>query len=78
MTRREARMIAEELFRLQQADKEKKEIPEELLTMREAAAYTKRSYSYFQKNGLRIPRTKVGGRYYFTKESLVAWVNNRQ
>lgn len=73
LTRREARMIAEELFRLQKEDQQQ-EPPEELLTMREAAAYTKRSYSFFQKNGLRIPRSKVGGRYYFTKSALADWI----
>lgn len=66
-------MIAEELHRLLLADKQP-EAPEELLTMREAAAYTKRSYSFFQKNGLRIPRAKVGGRYYFTKSALAEWI----
>lgn len=76
LTRRECRMIAEELHRLQQEDV-KKEAPEKFMTMREAAAYTRRSYSYFQKNK-KIPRSKLGGRYYYTQTALAKYVINRE
>lgn len=69
ITRAEARLIAEELHKLMKQDAQP-EPPEELMTMREAAAYTRRSYSFFQHEGGKIPRVKNGGRYYYTKASL--------
>lgn len=75
ITRREARMIAEELHKLQLKDKAKHpEPPKEYLTMREAAEYTRRSYNFFQRNEGKIPRTKVGGRYFYTKEQLAQYM----
>lgn len=75
ITRREARLIAEELFKLQQKAKaETPEPPEELLGMRAAAKYLNRSYNYLQRNEGGIPRIKKGGRYFYVKSQLAKYL----
>lgn len=68
ITRYEARLIAEELYKLMQRDT--KPQAEELLRVPEAAAYLRISTSTLYKKLETIPHTKVGKTIYFTKQGL--------
>lgn len=69
ITRYEARMIAEELYKLMQRDT-KPQAAEELLRVPEAAAYLKISPNTLYKKLEAIPHTKIGKTLYFTKQGL--------
>lgn len=75
MTRREARMIAEELWKLMQ--RERPQAEEEWLTVKEAAAYMKCSTWTVYHNIEVLPHTKTGGRLMFTKAGLSEWMKRR-
>ena len=66
MTRRDAQMIAEELYKLMQKD------DVEYMNFKQASEYIKHSVSYL-KQRKEIPRCKVGGRILFTKQQLTNW-----
>jgi hypothetical protein len=68
MTRNDARMIAEELYKLMQKDNRE----EQFMTITEASEYIKHSVSYLKQHK-EIPRCKVGGRILFTKKQLTDW-----
>lgn len=72
MKRSEARMIAEELYRLM---KEDGQIHEEWLSRKEAADYLGKSLSWMNHHGESIPRTKIGGSYRYSKSGLNAYLN---
>ena len=59
MTRRDAQMIAEELYKLMQKD------DVEYMNFKQASEYIKYSVSYLKQHK-EIPRCKVGGRILFT------------
>lgn len=73
MTRREARMIAEELWKLMEKDKEPK-AEEEWMTLDEAARYVRRSKWTLYHKIDRLPHEKRDGRLMFTKSGLSAWL----
>ena len=72
LTRREARMIAEELWKLMEKDREPK-AEEEWLTLDEAARYVRRSKWTLYHKIDRLPHEKRDGRLMFTKAGLSAW-----
>ena len=72
MTRTDARMIAEELYRLMKNDGQ---IKETWLTAKEAASHIGKSYSWMQKNGISLPRTKLGGQWRYPKSQLNTYLN---
>lgn len=67
MTRREARMIAEELHKLLKEDNPNDDI---FYNTRDAASYINKSESYVRHNLQVIPHTKKGGRLAFSKLNL--------
>lgn len=71
MKRSEARMIAEELYRLM---KEDGQVQETWFTRKEAAEYLGRSVSWLNHNN-EIPVKKLGGRYLYPKSKLNAYLN---
>lgn len=72
LTRREARMIAEELWKLMERERPKP--AEEWLTVDEAAGYLKCSKWKIYHDRERIPHEKRDGRLMFTREGLSRWV----
>lgn len=67
MKRSEARMIAEELYRLM---KEDGQVQEQWLSQKEAADFLGVSYSWITHHGKTLPRTKIGGSYRYPKSKL--------
>lgn len=78
MTRTEARMIAEELYRLMKKDEIGQKSAAELLTAKEAAEYLKCSISFIRHNVDAIRCVRVCGKPRFTKEGLLEFVSKRQ
>ena len=72
LTRREARMIAEELWKLMERERPKP--VEEWLTVDEAAGYLKCSKWKIYHDRERIPHEKRDGRLMFTREGLSRWI----
>lgn len=72
LTRREARMIAEELWKLMERERPKP--VEEWLTVDEAADYLKCSKWKIYHDRERIPHEKRDGRLMFTREGLSRWI----
>jgi len=75
ITRREARMIAQELHRLMMQDKAL--VEDEYLTTTEAAALLKLSVSYVRHNMERWPQVKRGGRRYFSKQGILDYIRGK-
>lgn len=83
MTRAQAKMVAEELYKLI-----KKDIPgfvqgavvdgmDEYLNTKQAAEFLGCSVSQIRHNIADIPCTKVGGRYRFKKSALAAYMSRK-
>lgn len=72
MTRTDARMIAEELYRLMKSDGQ---VEDAWLTAKEAAEYIGKSISWVRKNGISLPRTKLGGQWRYPKSQLNTYLN---
>ena len=66
MTRGDAKMIAEELYKLMQKDN----INDEYLTKEEASAIYKIPTSHFEHYGYKYPRVKLGKSYKYSKLGL--------
>lgn len=75
MTRREARMIAEEVIKLMKQEQMVEE-QDEYLTTAEAAALLNLSVSYVRHNIEKYPQVKRGGRRYFSKRRLTEYIKN--
>lgn len=73
MTRRDARMIAEELYRLM---RDGKTVPERYLGAKEAAAMLGMPIGTLYHKLPEIPHTKVGRRLRFTESSLRAYIED--
>lgn len=68
-----ARLTALELYKLMSREPKPQAPADGYLTMREAAAYIGRSYSYLQHH-TDIPRVKHGGRYMYTRAALSEYI----
>lgn len=73
LTRREARMIAEEVWKLM-ASAQGPKAEEEWLTVDEAASYMKCSKWTIYHRMEQLPHTKRNGRVMFTKAGLSGWL----
>lgn len=72
MKRSDARMIAEELFKLMKQDGQ---FEETWLDSNNAAEYLGVSLSWMKRNGKTLPRTKVGGNFRYPKSGLNTYLN---
>uniref|UniRef100_UPI003FF0C21D hypothetical protein n=1 Tax=Prevotella sp. TaxID=59823 RepID=UPI003FF0C21D len=79
LTRREARMIAEEVVKLLEA-KGTRNPPEEYIDAKQAAEFLGCSVSYIYHNMDKIPYTSVGGgrRKMFLKSKLAQYANRTE
>lgn len=68
-----ARLVAEELHKLQQRDTP----PEQYLTPEQAAQYLHCSLSLIYHEKSRIPHVTVGRKLLFTREGLTLWAQRR-
>lgn len=77
MTRTEARMIAEELFRLLEKNGFKPQMiaPERYLTAREAAELLGMPLNTLYKKVSEIPHVKKGKRHVFKESALREWMD---
>lgn len=77
MTRTEARMIAEELFRLFEKNGFKPQMiaPERYLTAREAAKLLGMPLNTLYKKVAEIPHIKQGKRHVFKESALREWMD---
>lgn len=73
LTRREARLIAEELHKIMQQQM----VPEELLTTKDAAKYLNISASTLYHNKS-IPYTKQGKKKLYTRSALYEYATRAQ
>jgi hypothetical protein len=73
MTRREARMIAEEHLKLESQYGIMKDV---YLTKREAADMLRVSTSYLDHHPDKFPRKKVGNRYLYSQSVLSSWLQS--
>lgn len=80
MTRKDARMIAEELYKLMSGDVKdittralENTAEEQWMSTRQAAEYLGLSQAYIKKHVDDIPHVKVGRLNKFTRRSLDAW-----
>lgn len=68
LTRTEAKMIAQELYKLMKEDRE--EEVDELLTTEEAAKLLKVAVKTIENNRLRYPGRKIGSRWMYSRKAL--------
>jgi len=73
MKRSEARMIAEELYKLM---KEDGHVEERWLSREEAAQYLGVSLSWMEHNDRGLPRRKIAGSYKYPLSGLNRFMNN--
>ena len=73
MTRRDAQMIAEELYKLQLAQNPYS--GDELLTIRELANRLRLSESYVRHHASQYPRLKVGGNYRYPFNQVIRYLS---
>ena len=72
MKRADARMIAEELYKLMKQDGQ---IEEKWLASDEAAEFLHVSKDWMKRNGKDLPRSKVGGSFRYPQSKLNAYMN---
>jgi excisionase family DNA binding protein len=80
MTRNDARIIAEELYRLIKKDSQLlsnivREVNEEYMNSHQASEFLNVSLQFLKKNIKDIPHTKVGRLNRFKKSSLIEYMN---
>ena len=80
MTRNDARIIAEELYRLIKKDSQLlsnivREVNEEYMNSQQAAKFLGVSITFLKQNIKDIPHTKVGRLNRFKKSSLIEYIN---
>lgn len=75
MTRSEARMVAEELYKLMRKSIDMIQAKDEYLSKQDAAKLIGVSTSHFDHFGKNYPRAKVGKSYKYSKNGLLKSVN---